>query len=415
MVLTRRRCVAGLMAAPLILAVPRAQAAAVVEVAPGDLSAALRAATPGSTLRLAPGDHGELALKGAGGKAGAPIRLTAADPGLPPRLTRLDLRDSAHLTFEGLHFAYRFAAGDKLNLRPFQIVGGIGIVFDTCRFEGDIAAGRGAADDGFPTAFGLALTECTASQIAGCEIHRFFRGLVVAQSEDIAVRGNDVHGIRMDGMNVAEVQRVLIEGNHIHDFDRSLASEDHPDMIQFWTNGTKAPSAGIVIRGNLLSSGRGAWTQSIFMRNDLVDRGLAGREMFYRDILIEENAILNAHAHGITVGETEGLVIRNNTLVHNPRSDGDIPNPSLWTPKINVAEASRTVTITRNVTAMITGWKNQPGWRVADNLLVQNRTSVEPGYYGGVFSGDPSEPSGFSYREGGPLDGAGIGAHLFQR
>lgn len=71
---------------------------------------------------------------------------------------------------------------------------------------------------------------------------------------------------------------------------------------------SERPSVNIVIPGNILNSGAGVWNQSIFMRNEKVDTQDPGPEMFYRDIVIEENVILNAHQHGITVGETDGLI-----------------------------------------------------------------------------------------------------------
>ena len=151
---------------------------------------------------------------------------------------------------------------------------------------------------------------------------------------------NDVHSIRSDGFDFVEVNDVLIEGNHIHDFVANLGSGDHLDMIQFWTTGTTSPSTNIIIRGNILNSGAGDWTQSIFMRNEMVDLGLAGTEMFYRNILIENNVIYNAHAHGITVGETDGLTIRNNTILYNATiSDGSV----VHVPTINSSNASTNV------------------------------------------------------------------------
>ena len=77
MSLTRRTCITGLLAAPLALRGGPAPAAA-VDVAPGGLAAALQAAAPGSVLRLAPGDHGALKLKGTGGRQDAPVTVTAA-------------------------------------------------------------------------------------------------------------------------------------------------------------------------------------------------------------------------------------------------------------------------------------------------------------------------------------------------
>ena len=117
------------------------------------------------------------------------------------------------------------------------------------------------------------------------------------------------------------------------------------------------------------------------MRNDMVDRGLAGEEMFYRNLLIEENVILNNHAHGISVGETDGLVIRKNTVL-----DADAENTSsVATPKINVNRDAKDVVIEQNATAAISGHSGQPGWTVSDNALVQNTDLNAPGHYATEF------------------------------
>ena len=57
--------------------------------------------------------------------------------------------------------------------------------------------------------------------------------------------------------------------------------------------------------------------------------------MFYKNIVIKDNVIKNADYHGITVGETIGVVISNNTVLQNSDSGSvdDIPG-------INVEEES---------------------------------------------------------------------------
>ena len=109
--------------------------------------------------------------------------------------------------------------------------------------------------------------------------------------------------MRSDGMNFAHVRTCLIEDNYLHDFavQGVRGSCRHDPVLD--ERGLR-PSTDVIIRGNTLDVGDGDETQSIFMRNDMVDRGFAGEEMFYRNLLIEENVILNNHAHGITVGET---------------------------------------------------------------------------------------------------------------
>lgn len=414
--LPTRRYLLGTLAACTVAGPARLQAQAEMEVTgPEDLSAILSAVIPGAVLRLAPGAYGSLVLRGGGGRTGAPITLMAANPAQPPLFAGMDIRDAAHLVLQGLHFDYTFTPGDPLWIQPFVILGGTGITVSGCQFDGDAARDGSAADAGYSNGQGLAVTGVQGLLVENCEIRRFHRGLVVALSTDVRVAGCHLHELRSDGMNFIQVGQVAVSGNHIHDFDVPPEGEDHPDMIQFWTEGTDTPSTDIVIRGNLLDSGRGRFTQSIFMRNELVDTGRAGQAMFYRNVLIEENLIANAHLHGITVGETQGLTIRQNTVLRNPRSEGSADNPSLWTPVINVSAAARDVTITGNIVASVNGHDSQAGWRVADNLLVQDRTRMEPNFYDAVFTGTVTEIGRLRYRKGGPADGTGIGAAWLRR
>lgn len=399
----------------VMLSCGQLRAETVVPVASAEaLSAALAKATADTVLQLAGGDYGALVLKDVSGGEGAPIILRAADPAAPVTFTTLDLRGVKHMVLDGLTFDYTFAPEDKPNLRPFQISGGQDVTIQNSLFDGDMAAGVSAEDDGFPTGVGLSLRDMTGVLLQGNEIRDFYRGLVVSDSVDVVVKANDIHGLRMDGGDFAQVENVRIEGNHIHDFKRVLESADHANMIQFWTNGTTKPSRNITIRDNILNSGKGWFTQSIFMRNDLVDRGLAGAEMFYSNVTIENNVIINAHLHGITMGEVAGLVIRNNTVVRNAASQGKEDNPGLWTPQIRVAPTSTKVTIADNVANKVVGYDIQADWAVSGNFLIQDGFPSQPGFYDQVFvaarSGDPTDLASFAYLAGGPLDGVGIGA-----
>ena len=397
-----------------LVAGPAAQAETVPVATPAALQQALLAVAPGDVLVLGAGDYGQLDLRGLVMPQDRPVVLRGADDGAV-RFSGMHLREVEGLVLENLVFDYSYAPGDPRYLRPFQIISSRRITIRKALFDGDVARGVSASADGFGTGFALGITGSAGVVLIDSEIRGFLRGVVVSDSRDIVLRGNDIHSLRSDGMNFAQVESVLIEGNHIHDFLRALDSADHADMIQFWTNGTETPSRDIVIRGNVLNSGGGWWTQSIFMRNDQVDRGLAGPEMFYRNVLIEQNVIINAHLHGIAVGETDGLIIRNNTVIRNARSEGERDNVALWNPRISVAETSRNVQILRNVVSRIGGAEGQAGWVVAENIFVQDQGRLGEGlFYDLVFvdarTGDPQDLGSFSYLPGGPLDGTGIGA-----
>jgi parallel beta-helix repeat protein len=383
-----------------------------------DIAAAIQAAKPGAVIELVGGDYGALNLRGLSGAVDAPITLRSADPANPAIMTGLNLREVSHLVLDGLLFDYTFRVEDSPSLRPFQVFTTRDLVIENSTFDGDLADSDLPDQGAYPTGFGLAVRSSAQIRLENNEMRDFYRGFVIRDVVDLSVLNNDVHAIRMDGMNFAQVERVLIEGNTIHDFKRALNSIDHSDMIQFWTSQTERPSVDITIRNNVLNSGLGWYTQSIFMRNEMVDSGLAGKEMFYRNIVIEGNVIVNAQAHGITVGEADGLTIRNNTILHNPRSDAKPLKPRLRTPQVRVSKDALNVQIVNNVLPNIVGYENQSDWRVADNLIIQDSTDKQPNHYNTLFmapqSGDPRDLGSFQYLAGGALAGAGIGAPMLE-
>ncbi len=413
----RRAVLAGLAAlgaAPLRAATPSGP---VIDVADDDalLDATLNA-EPGTTLRLAPGRYGAFKPRGARGAAGQPITLISADPANPARLGYMLMHDCAHFVLDGLVFDYRYDPSHKMTFRPFTLRECDTVTVTNCLFDGDDMQSdpSDTVYHGYGWALGLSLTSARAITLRDSELRGFGRGLVVADCQDLTITGNDVHSMRIDGMNFARVSDLLVEDNHIHDFRRSPEDKGHPDMIQFWTRRTTAPTRRVTIRRNLLNSGVGPLTQSIFMRNEEVDTGNAGREMFYRDLLIEENVIINAHLHGITVGETLGLTIRNNTLIHNARSDGATDNPDLHTPRITVKESSEQVRILRNLAYLVPEPQPSGGWEIAGNVPIQDRRMGLSTHYDKLFvnasKGDPRDLGSFRYRQDGPLAGAGLGA-----
>ena len=392
----------------------------------GELREALRGARGGEVIALAPGDHGVLTLSDL--SPSAPVTLRSADPSDPARLSGMMLRDVSGLRLQGLVLDYAYEPGTRpTGARPFQIHGGSDVAILGSTFEGDVASGTGsAADDGYAAGTGLFAWGTRGLEIRGSLFTGWFRGAVLREIDDLALVGNRVTDIRSDGLNLVAVQGALVEGNEIGPFRLSPRSKDHADMIQFWTNKTDRPSTDVTIRGNVLHAGGGGATHSIFMRNEEVDNGRAGREMFYRDVVIEDNVIANAHLHGITVGEALGVTIRRNTLVRVPSAVGpkQARSPNLSVPTIRVSHRARDVVVEGNVTGplrpgeggptgLVLGHGAQPDWRVEGNVLAQDRHPDRPGFYGALFvaATGPERPlEGLRALPGGPLADGSAGA-----
>ena len=157
------------------------------------------------------------------------------------------------------------------------------------------------------------------------------------------------------------------------------------------------------------------------MRNELVDKGLAGPEMFYRNILIEDNLIVNAHTHGITVGETDGLTIRNNTILQNfssARGPGFPPEHTVYEPRIHTKNASINVLIEKNIigTQGFMPIDAGPDHVLVDNFLAQRKRPAGSDYYGNLFVNGLADAAGVpdDYRgvPGGLVEQKGVGVRF---
>jgi hypothetical protein len=347
-----------------------------------ELQDALSKATGGDEIRLAGGDYGELKL-GSSAQFSSEVTITSADPGDPASFSSMRLNGAANITFDGVDFDYSYSSGDSSTYAPFQISGGS---YNITLRNGEISGDNDST--GYPTGHGLYIRGSSDITIDNMEVSTWHRGIKLYQSEDITIINSEIYDISGDGLKISDTQGILIEGNYIHDFNADPASATHRDMIQVFTMGNDSPVTDLTIRNNVFDVGDGAWTQTIFMRNEEVDQGRAGEEMYYQNIVIENNVIYNSHTHGITVGETNGLVIRDNTVlfvetnqdleVNTDRKSG------VLTPKISVAEDSTSVTIEGNVIEAIRT-DVQDGWNVNGNIYVQHTDPNASGYYGDVF------------------------------
>lgn len=380
------------------------------------LGTAVRAADPGTTLILAPGDYGSLILRNVSGTKGAPITLRSQDPSQPARFERLSLRNSAHIVLEGLLLDYVYTPGDPWKHPAFYIQDSQDIKLMNSVLDGDRPYDRDALSKDYGWAFGLSIRGSSDIELRGNEMFDFFRGLVVRAVDRLTIADNDIHTMRMDGMTLAQVTDTVIENNHIRDFNRSVDSGDHADMIQFWTASTGKPTRNVTIRNNILNSGKGAATQTIFMRNEMVDTGRAGPEMLYRNIRIENNVIINAHPNAIMIGETDGLIIANNTLVRNRASVGTKHRDAFYIPSIRVKHDAINVQVIRNVAPKIVEPRRTGNWTVRDNFEIQDQRTGASNHYTSVFAnplaGDPRDLRSFKYRKDSPLGQGTLGARL---
>ncbi len=141
-------------------------------------------------------------------------------------------------------------------------------------------------------------------------------GMCVMTTTGLVVQKNKFHDLRIDGAEFTAVKNVLIDGNDFRDFRSSAI--DHPDAIQFWTNGTKKASTDIMISNNVIMPGTGAGSQGIFIQDEI--GGLP-----YERLTIKNNLLLDAgnYWNGIAVRGGKDVVLEGNTSI-SPTGDDKV-------------------------------------------------------------------------------------------
>ena len=342
-----------------------------------ELYGALALVDGGDTILLAGGDYGELVLNHQTPfdfAFDSTVTLKSANADDPASFSLMDIRGAKNLTFDGINFDYTYEAGDALWDKPFNIGSSDNITIKNAHFDGDLVSGTGTISDGFGTGFGLFVNDSDRLTVENSEFTNWWKGASFNRSDDLIFKGNEIHEIRSDGINIAEMQGTVIEGNYIHDFHHHPDSPDHADMIQVLSNvHSTRTTLDLVIRDNVLDIGDGDITQLIYMANGKLNSD-PSPEWLYQDIVVEGNMLRGAHVHGISVGSTDGAVIRHNTMLFADDVPGGIA------PLIRTNESLNILIEKNAIPGIAAPSQDEPTWTIRDNLILQNDTPDAPGY-----------------------------------
>jgi hypothetical protein len=266
------------------------------------LVSALKGAQAGDTILLAPGVYSDLSSKNLEIKFDTPVTITSADPSHLAVITDFRLSGVQGLTFSNLEFATLDHSDTVAKKSPwaFNFDKSSDIHFDHVKIHGSLDG------DVSNDARGLAILNSENVSITNSEFQQLDRALAIGQTQNITVTGNNSHDLRSDGFDFAEVSNVQLTGNTFRDF--TPAAGDHPDAIQFWTSGTKTASHDILISGNVILKGDGAYTQGIFLRDQI-------GTLPYERVIISNNLIVGTGYNGIRIQGATDLTLTGNELV----------------------------------------------------------------------------------------------------
>ena len=246
--------------ASLLLTLPGLAQARVVPVSPATLASAIATARGGDTLKLAPGAYGEINF--AKREFTPALTLDASDA----QLTALNVMRSAGVTLRGGTITVGNRLGYGISVRASQRVG-----------------------------------------IYNVRLVGMKRGIVIDHSQDLEIRNNVFSETTIDGLNIAQSQRVNVIDNKCTSTSTGKA---HPDCYQGWSRPDMI-TTDIVFRGNSAVGN----VQGIFfgnhVRNGVDDGG-------FKRITIVNNYVRNRYPHGIALSDCEDCTVRDNDVAALP-------------------------------------------------------------------------------------------------
>lgn len=264
---------------------------------------AIQAAKAGDTITLAPNTYSGLGMIRDYTFA-TPITITSADTSNRAILTNFTLLRVNGFTFTNLEFISSQMGAFAVLTSSSQ-----NIHFDNVDVHGSL--------DGDPSndGAGLGFLDTSNLSVTDSRFEQLRQGVsdganVTTSVSNIRISGNVMKGLAKSGIVLAGASNVTITGNSISNI--RARGGDHPDAIQFFTTGTKAPAHDITVADNVIVKGvGGSETQGIFFRDQV-------GTLHYQNVRILNNIIVNTGYGGIYAEGIESLEVSGNLLTSDP-------------------------------------------------------------------------------------------------
>jgi len=246
------------------------------------LTQAMKTASPGATIVLAPGDYGQISLSDL--KFETPVTLVAQNV----RTTGFVLKNVAGLRINGMTVTLDQPDAGRLAVDDSQDI----------QFSGLVA-------QGLATGQGLYFTNSSGVRVEKSSFSGFRNGVVLSGCHDAVIEGATFRRLGADGVTSAGASRLLIKDNDFADFAPTPGS--HPDAVQLFTRNATASAEDITIVGNRIRRGSGGIMQGIFITDQT-------GALPYRRVVIRDNVIEGSMYNGIAVAHAEDVEVSGNTV-----------------------------------------------------------------------------------------------------
>ncbi|HEY9236151.1 MAG TPA: right-handed parallel beta-helix repeat-containing protein [Phenylobacterium sp.] len=260
------------------------------------LSAALKAASSGDTILLAPGTYSSLYFRELSFDGG--VTISSQDAEHPAVISSINIQNSRGLTFENLEFS-NVVSSDSFS---YRVSGSEDIHFNNLDVHGSLNGNPSDDESAF------LIRDSKNISVTNSNFHELSHGINHLNSDGVIISGNSFEDMRSDGVLGGGTSNIVIDHNTFTNF--YPADGDHPDAIQFWSKNTTVSAEDIVITNNVITQGVGGQMQGIFMRDTT--------GVVFVNVKISGNEIVGGLGNGIMVAGAKDLLIDHNLVFSSP-------------------------------------------------------------------------------------------------
>ncbi len=312
-----------------------------------ELDAAIKAAKGGETILLAPGTYTTLFMYSK--NPAVNITIQSQDPNNKAVFGALKLNASSNITIKDVDFVRTATPSTDLEVANL-INSSSNITLDGVKFSG------GTGDPSNAKGTGIRILGGSNNKMINSSIDHYVIGMAVRGGANMLVQNNYFHDNRRDHTNFAEMTNVTIDSNRFEGL--YPIGDEHPDAIQFMTNGASIANTNVNITNNVVLQGEGRGTQGFFL-------GEENGDLPYKNVTIQNNLIyLSGWYHGINLVHAENAKIDSNTIISAPDAK------STW-----IRVQGVTGSVTNNLTDQLTIESNS-NVTTSNNVQLVNSPSV---------------------------------------
>ena len=267
------------------------------------LLGALKTATAGETIELAPGTYSSVNLPNI--HPSGTVTITSQYAWNQASITGLVVNTSSNLSFRSLDInatSLTPATGGGNFTWVAEVEKSSNVHFTQVNVHG--LAGETAAQ----SVSGIEFVSSTNVSVSNSSFQYLYNGVADYGSSGFTANSSTFNHIFTDGIHGAGSSNVTISANSFTNMHEDMADLDHPDMIQFFTAGTTASASNFYIANNTYSRGDGSAVQGIFFNDEV-------GTLPYQNVTIINNHLAGSLWRGISVSDGNHLNISGNSIV----------------------------------------------------------------------------------------------------